>query len=160
MLEPELLARETGISTAQLSRWWSKEGIQSHHVRTFKLSDAPQFEAKLQDVVGVLEKTEPGVVRLSLNRSPKCRPQAQPVGPCPPLPATPPPASTTISATAPWTCWHLLDLNTGKVYYAGVRHHRHQELLACLRQLARRFPTWQVHLILHNHSPHTHSELC
>ena len=51
-----LMARETGISTAQLSRWWSAAGIQLHRVRTFKLSDDPQFEAKLRDVIAVYEK--------------------------------------------------------------------------------------------------------
>ena len=51
-----LMARATGISTAQLSRWWSAAGIQPHRVRTFKLSDDPQFEAKLRDVIAVYEK--------------------------------------------------------------------------------------------------------
>ena len=50
------MARATGISTAQLSRWWSAAGIQPHRVRTFKLSNDPQFEAKLRDVIAVYEK--------------------------------------------------------------------------------------------------------
>ena len=52
-----------------------------------------------------------------------------------------------------------LDLDTGKVYYACAQRHRHQELLAFLRQLARRFPTQQVHLILDNYSPHKHRKV-
>ena len=52
-----------------------------------------------------------------------------------------------------------LDLDTGKVYYACAKRHRHQELLAFLRQLARRFPTQQVHLILDNYSPHKHRKV-
>ena len=51
-----LMARETGISTGHLQRWWSAAGIQPHRVRTFKLSDDPQFEAKLRDVLAVYEK--------------------------------------------------------------------------------------------------------
>ena len=51
-----LMAQETGISTAQLSRWWSAAGIQPHRVRTFKLSEDPQFEARLRDVIAVHEK--------------------------------------------------------------------------------------------------------
>ena len=51
-----LMARATGISTAQLSRWWSAAGIQPHRVRTFKLSHDPQFEAQLRDVIAVYEK--------------------------------------------------------------------------------------------------------
>ena len=52
-----------------------------------------------------------------------------------------------------------LDLDTGRVYYAGAQRHRHQEFLAFLRQLARRFPTQQVHLILDNYSPHKHHKV-
>ena len=51
-----LMARETGISTAQLSRWSAAAGIQPHRVRPFKLSDTPRFEAKLRDVIAVYEK--------------------------------------------------------------------------------------------------------
>lgn len=52
-----------------------------------------------------------------------------------------------------------LDLDTGKVYYACARRHRHQELLAFLRRLARRFPTQQVHLLRDHYSPHKHRKV-
>ena len=52
-----------------------------------------------------------------------------------------------------------LDLDTSKVYYADAKRHRHQEFLAFLRQLARRFPTQQVHLVLDNYSPHKHRKV-
>ena len=48
-----LMALATGVSTAQLSRWWSVAGLQPHRMRTFKLSDDLQFEAKLCDVIAV-----------------------------------------------------------------------------------------------------------
>ena len=34
-----------------------------------------------------------------------------------------------------------LDLDTDRIYYACAAHNRHQEFLAFLRQLTRRFPT-------------------
>ncbi len=66
-----LMARETGISTAQLSRWWSAAGLQPHRVRTFKLSDDPQFEAKMHDVIAVYPKKDPDVVRLCFDEKPR-----------------------------------------------------------------------------------------
>lgn len=51
-----LMARETGNSTAQLSRWWSDARVQPHRVRTFQLSGDRRFEAKLRDVIAVYEK--------------------------------------------------------------------------------------------------------
>lgn len=53
-----LMARETGISKAQLARWWSAAGIQPHRARTGKLSDDPQFAAKLQDLITAFEKEQ------------------------------------------------------------------------------------------------------
>lgn len=51
-----LMARETGFSPARIHRWWREAGLQPHRVHTFKLSNDPRFEAKLRDVVAVLEK--------------------------------------------------------------------------------------------------------
>ena len=48
---------------------------------------------------------------------------------------------------------------TGRIYYACAARNRHQEFLAFLRQLARRFPTQQVHLVLDNYSPHKHHKV-
>ena len=52
-----------------------------------------------------------------------------------------------------------LDIHKGKVYYACQARHRHQEFLAFLRQLARRFPTQTVHLILDTYAIHTHHKV-
>lgn len=51
-----LMARETGFSPARIHRWWREASIQPHRMHTFKLSNDPRFEAKLRDVVAVLEK--------------------------------------------------------------------------------------------------------
>ena len=126
-----LMARETGISTAQLSRWWSAAGLQPHRVRTFKLSDDPQFEAKLRDVIAVYEKGAPDRVRLYFDEKPRMqalvRTQAG-------LPATAG-CHSTLSLKA------ALDLDTGRIYYACAARNRYQECLALLHQLARHFPT-------------------
>lgn len=53
-----LMARETGISKAQLQRWWVEAEVQPHRTRTFKRSHDPQFEAKVRDVVGLYQKKE------------------------------------------------------------------------------------------------------
>ena len=52
-----------------------------------------------------------------------------------------------------------LDLDTGRVCHACAARNRHQEFPAFLRQLARRFPTQQVHLVLDNYSPHKHRKV-
>ena len=47
------MAQRVGISSSQVQRIWSACGLKPHLVDTFKLSNDPQFEAKLTDVVGL-----------------------------------------------------------------------------------------------------------
>ena len=47
------MAREFGVSPATVQRIWSARGLKPHLVETFKLSNDPQFEGKLVDVVGL-----------------------------------------------------------------------------------------------------------
>jgi hypothetical protein len=47
------MAARAGVSSATVQRIWSARGLQPHRVETFKLSNDPQFEEKLVDVVGL-----------------------------------------------------------------------------------------------------------
>ncbi|WP_035772763.1 IS630 family transposase, partial [Arthrobacter sp. Br18] len=47
------MAEVSGISPAQVQRIWAARGLKPHLVETFKLSNDPQFEEKLIDVVGL-----------------------------------------------------------------------------------------------------------
>jgi transposase-like protein len=47
------MAKRAGVSPATVQRIWSARGIQPHRVETFKLSNNPDFEEKLVDVVGL-----------------------------------------------------------------------------------------------------------
>ena len=47
------LATELETSPAMVQRVWKANGLQPHRVKTFKLSNDPQFAEKLVDVVGL-----------------------------------------------------------------------------------------------------------
>lgn len=47
------MARAVGIAVSSVQRVWQAHGLKPHQVRTFKLSNDPDFEAKLVDVVGL-----------------------------------------------------------------------------------------------------------
>lgn len=47
------MARQFGVSPATVQRIWAARGLKPHLVETFKLSNDPQFEGKLVDVVGL-----------------------------------------------------------------------------------------------------------
>ena len=47
------MARAAGVSHRSVQRIWAAHGLKPHRVRTFKLSNDPQFAAKVQDIVGL-----------------------------------------------------------------------------------------------------------
>ncbi|MDJ0358627.1 IS630 family transposase, partial [Paenarthrobacter sp. PH39-S1] len=47
------MAAKVGVSPAQVQRIWAARGLKPHLVGSFKLSNDPQFEEKLIDVVGL-----------------------------------------------------------------------------------------------------------
>src|SRR3954454_4618949 len=49
----DLMAQASGISASAVRRIWKAHGLQPHRCRQFKLSNDPNFVAKLRDVVGL-----------------------------------------------------------------------------------------------------------
>ena len=47
------MAKEAGISHTSVQRIWAEAGLKPHLVRRFKISNDPQFEEKVTDVVGL-----------------------------------------------------------------------------------------------------------
>ena len=47
------MAKATGISVSSVQRIWRTHGLRPHLVRRFKLSNDPQFAAKLREIVGL-----------------------------------------------------------------------------------------------------------
>ena len=48
------MAKAAGISVSSVQRIWRAHGLRPHLVRRFKLSNDPQFAAKLKEIVGLL----------------------------------------------------------------------------------------------------------
>src|SRR2546430_1585969 len=57
------MAKAAAISVSSVQRIWRAHGLQPHRVRQFKLSNDPQFAAKLHDIVGLY--FDPPSMRLS-----------------------------------------------------------------------------------------------
>lgn len=48
-----LLAQRFGVSHTTVRRIWREHGLRPHRTRSFKLSNDPQLEAKVSDVIGL-----------------------------------------------------------------------------------------------------------
>ena len=63
----DLMARASGISASAVRRIWKAHGLQPHRYRQFKLSNDPDFVAKLRDVVGLYVDPPAHAVVLSID---------------------------------------------------------------------------------------------
>jgi len=61
------MAKAAGISLSATQRIWRAHGLQPHRVRQFKLSNDPQFAAKLRDIVGLYVDPPAHAVVLSVD---------------------------------------------------------------------------------------------
>ncbi len=61
------MAKAHGISISSVQRIWRRHGLQPHRSRHFKLSNDPQFAAKLHDIVGLYVDPPTHAVVLSID---------------------------------------------------------------------------------------------
>jgi len=150
------LAKEVGLSSATVHRIWQKYGLQPHRVETFKFSRAPEFDAKLADIVGLyLDPPERALVLCvdeksqiqALNRTQPALPM------CPGLPARMTHDYTRHGTTS---LFAALEVASGKVHGRCFKRHTHLEFIAFLESLARRYPRRELHLICDNYGTHKH----
>ena len=154
------MAKAVGVSPATVQRIWSGRGLKPHLVKTFKLSNDPQFEEKLIDVVGLYLNPPENAVVLCMDEKTSVqaldRTQAS-------LPMKRGRAGTfthDYKRNGTTTLFAALDLLEGTVIGECHARHRHQEFLAFLRRLDRSYPPeLQLHLIVDNYGTHTHPDV-
>jgi transposase len=154
------MAKAQGVSPATVQRIWSARGLKPHLVETFKLSNDPQFEQKLVDVVGLyLDPPDKAVVLCMDEKS-----QMQALDRTQPsLPMKKGRAGTMThdyKRNGTSTLFAALDVATGAVIGQCLPRHRHEEFLTFLRTIDREVPKGlAVHLILDNYATHKHPKV-
>jgi len=154
------LAAELGISHSMVARVWSAYGLKPHLVRTFKLSNDPQFLEKLEDVVGLY--LNPPEHALVLSADEKSQIQAldrtQPG-----LPLRPGRCGTMThdyKRHGTTTLFAALEVTKGKVISTCLPRHRHQEWIKFLRLIdAKTPPDLDLHVIADNYATHKHPKV-
>lgn len=154
------LASTLGVSRSLVHRVWQANGLKPHRVKTFKLSNDPNFVDKLIDVVGLyldppehamvlcadeksqiqaLDRTQPG---LPLKRG-RCGTQTH-----------------DYKRNGTTTLFAALEMAEGKVIAECMPRHRHQEWIKFLQRINDETPAQlQLHLILDNYSTHKHPKV-
>ncbi len=151
------MAAAVGISEASVRRIWKAHGLKPHLVETFKVSNDPQFAAKLEAIVGLyLNPPEHALVLCCDEKS-----QIQALDRTQPgLPLKRGRGETMThdykrNGTA--TLFAALNTFDGQVISLCQDRHRHQEWLKFLRLLDDATPTDKdLHLIADNYATHKH----
>ena len=151
------LAKELGVSQSMVSRVWRANGLKPHLVRTFKVSNDPQFVEQRTDMVGLyLNPPERALVFCCDEKS-----QIQALDRTQPgLPLKKGRGGTMThdyKRNGTTTLFAGLALLSGQLIGTCLPRHRHQEFLKFLRLLDQQTPPeLDLHLILDNYATHKH----
>ena len=155
-----MMAGEIGISVSSVQRIWRAHGLAPHRVRRFKLSNDPDFVARLRDVVGLYVDPPAHAIVLSIDE----KSQIQALDRTQPgLPMKKGRAGTMThdyKRNGTTTLFAALDVLEGKVIGRCMQRHRHQEFIRFLNTIEAEVPAGKlVHVILDNYAVHKHPKV-
>ena len=155
-----MMAKATSISVSSVQRIWRAHGLRPHRVRQFKLSNDPDFVAKLRDVVGLYVDPPAHAIVLSVDE----KSQIQALDRTQPgLPMKKGRLGTMThdyKRHGTTTLFAALNVLEGKVIGRCMQRHRHQEFIRFLNAIEADIPAGKgVHVILDNYAAHKHAKV-
>ena len=154
------MAKLQGISVSTVQRIWRRHGLQPHRTRHFKLSNDPQFAAKLRDIVGLYMSLPDHAIVLSIDEKSQIQAldRTQPglplkKGRCGTMTHNYKRYGTT-------TLFAALNVLSGKVIGRCMQKHRHQEYIGFLNAVDATIPAGKhVHAIVDKYATHKHPKV-
>lgn len=149
------MAAHVGMSHATIGRMWRTFGLKPHITRSFKLSEDPQFIAKVRDVVGLYMNPPDHAVVFSFDEKSQIQAleRAQPI-----LPmdlGQPERRTHNYIRHGTLDLFAALNVATGEVIAACKNQHRAKDFVDFLAAIDRSVePTLAVHVVLDNLSAH------
>ena len=154
------MAAEMGISPSAVGRIWAEAGLKPHLVKKFKISNDPQFEEKVTDVVGLYMNPPDRALVLCVDE----KSQIQALDRTQPgLPLKRGRAATSThdyKRNGVTTLYAALDVKSGLVIGECRPRHRAKEFIAFLKRIDRVvLRHLDVHLVLDNYATHKTDEV-
>jgi transposase len=155
-----MMAEAAGVSVSSVQRIWRAHGLAPHRFRHFKLSNDPDFAAKLRDVVGLYVDPPAHAIVLSVDEKSQIQAldRTQPglplkKGRCGTL-------TPDYKRNGTTTLFAALNVLDGTVIGRNMQRHRHQEFIRFLNTVEREVPVGKViHAILDNYAAHKHPKV-
>jgi transposase len=154
------MAKAVGISPSSVGRIWREAGLKPHRIGTFKVSNDPQFEEKVVDVVGLYMNPPDKAMVLCVDE----KSQIQALDRTQPgLPMKKGRAATMThdyKRHGTTTLFAALDVKSGIVIGECQPRHRAREFLRFLRKIDRAVQKHlDLHLIMDNYATHKTAEV-
>jgi transposase len=154
------MAEQTGLSVSSVQRIWRSHGLQPHRLRHFKLSNDPQFAAKVRDIVGLYVDPPAHAVVLSVDE----KSQIQALDRTQPgLPLKKGRCGTMThdyKRNGTTTLFAALNVLDGSIIGRCMQRHRHQEFIRFLNAVEAEVPAGKlIHVILDNYAAHKHPKV-
>lgn len=151
------LAQALGVSQNLVFRVLRANGLKPHLLKTFKISNDPNFDEKLRDVVGLYLNPPENALVLSADEksSIQALDRTQPE-----LPIKKGRCGTMThdyKRNGTTTLFAAIDMAKGKIISRCMEKHRHQEWLKFLKQIDQETPSeLDLHIIADNYATHKH----
>jgi transposase len=151
------LAEALGTNRSMVSRVWRAHGLKPHLVRTFKVSNDPNFAEKLVDVVGLyLDPPERALV-LCVDEKSQIQALDRTQKSLPIYPGRGETMTHDYKRNGTTTLFAALNVAEGVLIGQCMPRHRHQEFIKFLRRIdAETPPELDLHLIVDNYATHKH----
>jgi len=151
------LAKVLCTTHSFVNRVWQESGLKPHLMKGFKVSNDPNFEEKLVDVVGLYLSPPENAVVFSVDEksSIQALDRTQPG-----LPMKKGRAGTMThdyKRHGTSTLFAAINITSGEVIGECKQQHRHQEFLSFLKTVEKQTPKeLDIHMIVDNYSTHKH----
>jgi transposase len=154
------MAEHCGLSRTTVQREWKARGIKPHLVRTFKVSDDPDFEDKLIDVVGLYLNPPDGALVFSFDEKSQIQALDRTQPSLPMKQGRPGTITHDDKRHGTTTLFAALNVLTGELIGQCYSRHRHEEFLAFLKLINNEAPRGkEIHLVLDNYATHKHPDV-
>lgn len=152
------MARLAGVSVGSVHALWQANDIKPHLSRTFKLSNAPHFETKFWDVIGLYLNPPAKALVLCCDEKSQCQALERT------QPGLPLGMGQIKTRTHDYirhgtvTLFAALSYLDGKLFSRTAPRHTHRAWLAFLKSLDQETPPeLDLHLIIDNYATHKHA---
>jgi len=154
------LARAMGTTHSLVHRVWQATNLKPHRIKTFKLSNDPQFSEKLVDIVGLYLNPPEHALVLCCDEKSQIQALDRTQKSLPLFPGRLKTMTHDYKRNGTTTLFAALNVFDGKVIGACMDRHRHQEWIRFLKQIDAETPTGlNLHLIVDNYATHKHPKV-